>query len=123
MAMGLMTFVCGAVLLGWYFLDAQEHLWRIGLPLTLGGQVALIFGLIVQLESLWQKNRGTTATLDELDQRIDELRKTTTVINNSHNSTAKSFYLHMADDAGPEVLLADLKGQLDVLAVKMANKR
>lgn len=116
-----MTFVCGAVLLGWYFHDGQEHLWRLGLPLTLGGQVALLFGLIVQLDTLWQNNRGTSVTLDQLDQQIDDLRQTTTAMSNTSGS-AKSFYLHMAEGAGPEVLLADLKGQLDVLAVKMAKQ-
>lgn len=121
--MGLMTFVCGAVLLAWHFLDAQEHLWRIGLPLTLGGQVALLFGLLVQLESLWQHNRGASATIDDLDQQIDELRKTTSVMSNANSGAAKSFYVHMAEGAGPEILLADLKGQLDVLAVKMAKQR
>jgi len=123
MSMGLMTFVCGAVLLGWYFQDGQEHLWRFGLPLTLGGQVVLLFGLLVQLEALWQNNRGTSKTLDELDQQFDELRQTATAMSNNNSGAAKSFYVHMAEDASPDVLLADLKGQLDVLAVKLAKQR
>lgn len=123
MAVGLMTFVCGAVLLGRWFHDGQEQLWRLGLPLTLGGQVALLFGLVVQLEALWKNSRGTSVTLDELDQQIDQLRQTTAVMNNASTGAAKSFYVHMAEDASPQVLLADLKGQLDVLAVKMAKQR
>jgi len=123
LSFGLMTFVCGAVLLGWSFVDARAELWRIGMPLTLGGQAILLIGLLLQLENVWQSNRETTNTLDELDEQLHELKHATTLLTTTRGGHAQSFYAHMAEGASPQLLLTDLKGQLDVLAVKLANDR
>ncbi len=118
-----MTFVCGAVLLGWSFVEARSELWNLGMPLTLFGQAALLIGLILQLDGLWQSNRETASTLDELDDEVHNLRHATTLLTSTHSTSAQSFYVHMADGASPQLLLADLKGQLDLLAMKLANER
>ena len=123
LSLGLMTFVCGGVLLGWSFADGREQLWTYGLPLTLGGQALLLVGLLFQLEKLWLSNRQTSTVLDELDEQLDELRHTTGLLSTSRSGPAQSFYAHMAEGASPELLLADLKGQLDMLTMKMANQR
>lgn len=123
MAMGLSTFVCGAALLGWYFYDGREQLWRMGLPLALSGQIVLAFGFIMQLEALWQSSRGTGKTLHQLDEQIDQLRRTTSVVGGSDKSSGRSFYTHSAEEgASPHMLLADLKGQLDALSVRIARQ-
>ncbi len=121
--LGLMTFVCGAVLLGWSLYSGRGVLWNFGLPLTLGGQAALIVGLVLQLDGLWQTNRETSSTLDELDEQLDEIKRATTLLGTTHSSAARSFYVHMAEGASPQMLLADLKGQLDMLAVRMSQER
>lgn len=122
-SLGLMTFVCGGVLLGWSFVASRAELWTIGMPLTLVGQAALIVGLVLQLEGLWQSNRDTTSTLDELDQQLRDLRHATTLLSSTHSTSAKSFYAHMAEGASPQLLLTDLKGQLDMLATRIAQER
>ena len=123
LSLGLMTFACGAVLLVWSFVGNRTDLWRIGLPLTLAGQAALVVGLVLQLDVLWQSTRDTTDTLDQLDDQLSDLRHTTTLLGSTHSSAAQSFYVHMAEGASPELLLADLKGQLDLLAMKMSRER
>jgi hypothetical protein len=40
----------------------------------------------------------------------------------THSAPAQSFYAHMAGGASPQLLLADLKGQLDLLAVRMSEQ-
>jgi hypothetical protein len=40
----------------------------------------------------------------------------------THSSAAQAFYAHMADQASPYLLLADLKGQLDLVARSMARR-
>ena len=45
-----------------------------------------------------------------------------TLLGTSHGSPAGSFYAHMARGASPQLLLADLKSQLDLLAVKLGQK-
>ena len=39
------------------------------------------------------------------------------MLNVTHSSAAQAFYAHMADEASPQTLLADLKGQIDLLAI------
>ena len=123
LSLGLMAFVCGAVLLGWSVAAGRSDLWSLGMPITLGGQFGLLLGLLLQLESLWEGNRNTVDKLDEVDQRLDNLNHTTTLMSTSHSSPAQAFYVHMAGGASPHLLLADLKGQLDLLATQMAGPR
>lgn len=121
LSLGLMTFMCGGVLLGWSFIGGRAELWTLGLPLTLAGLAALVIGLILQLESLWQSNRDTSATLATLDDQLRDLRHATTMLSTTHSSSAQSFYAHMAGGASPQLLVADLKGQLDLLATQLAK--
>ena len=123
LSLGLMTFVCGAVLVGWSFASGRGELWSLGLPLVLIGQAALIVGLVFQLDGLWQNNRETSKTLDELDDQLHDLRHATTMLGSTHGSASRSFYAHLADGAGPQLLLADLKGQMDVLSLRLAQER
>jgi hypothetical protein len=119
LSLGLATFACGAVLLGWSFATDREDLWPLGMPLALGGQAALIVGLVLQLDGLWQTSRKTEKTLSALDDEISKVRQATTLLSSSHSGPSQSFYLHLAEGAPPQLLLADLKGQLDLLAQQM----
>ena len=119
---GLATFACGAVLLGWAYAAGREDLWPIGMPLTLFGQAGLILGLVLQLDGLWQSSRQTDQTLATLDAELSRVRQATTLLSTSHSGPAQSFYAHMAEGATPQLLLADLKGQLDLLAQQMGKK-
>jgi hypothetical protein len=123
LSLGLMTFAFGAVLLGWSFWMDRADLWRLGMPFTLAGQAALIIGLALQLDGLWRSSQSTAETLGELDNQLDELRHATTLLSTSHSGPSQSFYSHMASGAGPHLLLADLKSQLDLLAIKLADEQ
>ena len=123
LAISLATFACGAVLLGWSFVADRADLWPIGLPLALIGQAGLIIGLVLQLDGLWQSNRQTAETLSELDGELSRVRHATTLLTTTKNASAQSFYAHMAEGASPQLLLADLKGQLDLLAQQMASQQ
>jgi hypothetical protein len=123
LSIGLMAFACGAVLMGWSFFAERGELWQLGTPLALGGQAAILIGLVLQLEGIWQSNRNTEQTLDELDGQLSDLKHATTLLSTTHSSAAQSFYTHMAEGASPQLMLADLKGQLDMLAVKMSQEK
>jgi len=122
LSVGLATFACGAVLLGWAYAAGREDLWPIGMPLTLIGQAGLILGLVLQLDGLWQSSHQTQQTLVTLDDELTRVRQATTLLSTSHSGPAQSFYAHMAEGATPQLLLADLKGQLDLLAQQMGKK-
>lgn len=123
LSLGVMAFVCGGVLLGWSAFAGRQDLWSIGLPLALVGQAGLIVGLVLQLETLWQTNRATSQTLQSLDGEIHELRHSTTLLTQSRSNPSQSFYLHLSEGASPHLLLADLKGQLDLLSEQMSKRR
>ncbi|MBW3600553.1 MAG: hypothetical protein KY475_25230, partial [Planctomycetes bacterium] len=94
-----------------------------GMPLTLIGQTGWLIAMVFQLDGLWQGHRDTTQTLHVLDQRLHELRQATDLLSSSRTAASQTFYAHMADGAGPHVLLADLKGQLDLLAGQLERRR
>lgn len=122
LSLGVMCFVFGGVLLGCSYWSNRQELWSLGLPFTLGGQAALIVGLVLQLDGLWQTHRQATTTLEQLDHQVDELRQATNLLSTSHSGPAQSFYFHMAEGASPHMLLSDLKGQLDLLAVRLHSQ-
>lgn len=121
LAMGTMVLVGGAVLLVWAVIADRGELWTIGLPAAIVGQVILLIGLVLQLDRLWRDNRRAAAKLDHVDVLLDELRTTTALMGTAGASPSGAFYSHLAGGASPQLLLNDLKGQLDLLAMKLAR--
>ncbi len=122
LATGLMASAFGGVLLAWAALGGRQDLWAIGLPVGLGGQIVLVIGLILQLDRLWHDSRNTVDKLDHVDQRLHHLNKTATLLGTGAGSASASFYSHMAGGASPQLLLADLKSQLDLLSLRLGQE-
>jgi len=118
-----MTLVCGGILLGWSLATDRSELWTTGLPVAIGGQIALLVGLLLQLERLWHDSRRAADRLEAVDQQLHDLKTTTTLLGTSHASPGGAFYAHLADGAGSQLLLSDLKGQLDLLALKISSDK
>ena len=70
LSLGLMAFACGAAMLAWSLMEQREELWSYGIPLVLGGQGAVIFGLIGLNENAGQRQKQLAAALDEHRQRL-----------------------------------------------------
>lgn len=121
-AIGLAIFACGGVLLGWSLATGREDLWPLGMPLALIGQAGLVLGLVLQLDGLWATNRKAAAAIQELNGELKQVRQATSLLSTSHSAAGQSFYFHLAEGAGPQLLLADLKGQMDLLAQQMARQ-
>lgn len=120
---GLIAFTCGGVLLAWGMITHRDDLWTMGLPIAISGQVALLLGLVMQLERVFQNHRQATRKLKEVDQKIAEIRHAQNMLRVNHSSAGQAFYAHLAEGANPQLLLSDLKGQLDLLAVKLSERR
>jgi hypothetical protein len=73
LSLGLAGFVCGGVLSGWSLVAHRAELWNVGMPIALGGQLALLLGLILQLDRLGQDNRRQAETLDQVGRQLDRL--------------------------------------------------
>jgi hypothetical protein len=72
-SVGSLTFLSGAALLVWWFIDGSRELWSLGLPLTVAGQFGLLFGLVLQLNRLWRANRRIAESLRHLDGQLPQL--------------------------------------------------
>lgn len=122
LSLGVMALACGLVLIVWSLAGSRDDLWSLGLPLAVVGQGGLVIGLLLQQSGLWQSNQKTDETLTLLDGKLHDLAHTTTMLGTTRSTPAQSFYVHMAEGASPHLLLADLKGQLDLLAERLARK-
>jgi hypothetical protein len=121
LSLGLMAFVCGGVLLGWSLLADRADLWTFGVPIAWGGQLALLLGFLLRIDLLGDANRQTVTKLETVDQRLDDLKQTASLMSATRNGPSQAFFAHMASGANPQLMLADLKGQIDLLAVQMAT--
>ena len=119
---GVTTLVCGGVLMGWSMFSSREDFWSIGFPIALGGGVSLLVALIVQLDRLLNDNRDTAAKLDMVDSQLHRLAAAANQLGAHNHSPSDAFYSHFAGGANPQLLLSDLKSQLDLLAVKISDR-
>jgi hypothetical protein len=120
---GLMAFAFGGVLLVWSFVTGRQDLWTFGMPIAMAGQIILLMGFILQMDRLWHDNRNAAAKLEHVDERLDSLRSTADRLGGSHRSPVPGNYgSPMAGSLDSQLMLADLKSQLDLLALKMGNQ-
>ena len=120
-SLGLMALACGGVLLGWSMATDRQDLWTLGMPIALGGQIVLVVGLILQLDRIWHDSRDTAAKLDHVDERLHHLN-TATMLHTRPRSPTAALYGDVLASATPQLLLADLKSQLDQLAAKIGQE-
>ncbi len=122
LSIGLGVFVCGAALIGLSFVHQRPQLWQLGLPLLLGGQVAVLAVVIWQLDVAWNSHRATFVALHAMDDQLRRLREDWSHLTPGSVPHDHAFYRHLAEGAGPDVLLADLKDQMEVLSAHLARK-
>ncbi|MBX7168474.1 MAG: hypothetical protein K1X74_19210 [Pirellulales bacterium] len=121
--LGLAAFACGGSLLAFAYLEHRSDLWELGVPMTLTGQVGLLFALGLQLERIWMENRETVGKLADVDRQLEDLQQTTHLIGGPYFTATEAFYQHLSAGANPQTLLTDVKTQLDLLAVHLARPR
>lgn len=120
LSFGIATLMCGGVLMGWSFLGARTELWTVGTPLALMGQAMILIGLVLQMDIIWQSSRDTSITLEEIDDQISDLRQTKW--QQPYHGETGTKYFHPAQEPSPQMLIADLKGQLEKLSVRVAQR-
>jgi hypothetical protein len=121
--LSLLATATGAAFLGASTWLDRGELWSPGVATIVAGQIGLLAGLALRLERVWQNGRDAVRKLEQVDLQLHRLERAATLMSVSHGSAAQAFYAHMADDANPQVLVADLKGQLDLLARSFARRR
>ncbi|MEX0676449.1 MAG: hypothetical protein WD063_05205 [Pirellulales bacterium] len=120
--MGLAACIGGVLVLGWSVVESRGDLWNIGLSANVAGGVVFLLGLVLQLERIWRNSRFAVHKLRQIDSHLQDLERTTSMLGVTHGSAAQAFYAHMSEQANPHLLLSDLKGQLDLLAMNLARR-
>jgi hypothetical protein len=120
--MGLMACAGGAAMLAWSVAEARGDIWNVGVSAIVAGGVVFLFGLVLQLERIWHNSRFAVNKLRQIDSHLQDLERSTASLAVTHGSASGDFYSHLADQAHPHLLLSDLKGQLDLLAMDFARR-
>jgi hypothetical protein len=118
---GLAVLASGVGLIAWSLTNERFLYWNLAIGLTLGGQGALIFGLVLVVTHLWRNSRYATSKLHDVHARLGQVQQTADVLATMRAGGAPAFYTDLVRGASPQVLLANLKGQLDQLAARIGG--
>jgi hypothetical protein len=116
--LGLMT---GAAALVWSAAFNQAIIWRWGLTTTVAGEGLLILGLTWMAARLWQKGRQLDQNLHEVDSQLAQVSELAGELTASQLSSSQHYYQHFSQSANPHLLVANLRGQIDQLAERLAG--
>lgn len=117
---GALLLTAGLGTIGWSLAAERTEFWNLAIGLTLGGQGTLILGLVLVVSRLWRSSRYATRRLQDVHARLGQLQRTADVLTSMRGS-APAFYADLVRGASPQMLLSNLKGQLDQLATRVGN--
>jgi hypothetical protein len=104
----------------WSLATNRGEYWNAFVGLMLGGQGALIFGLVLAVSRLWRSSRFAAGKLQDVHARLGELQRMAETLA-AQRGSAPAFYADLARSAPPQMLVANLKGQLDQLAARFGG--
>ncbi len=114
-----LTVCVGMVLWAWtseVTLSARTIL----LPVVIA-QLFVFTGMVLLMRRLRVAVRTLRQEATSIHQRIDGLEKTTHSLAASLPSSSQAFYGRLAQAGSPHLLLADIRGQLDQLSLRLTN--
>ncbi len=121
-AVGATVLGLGIGFITWSLTGERADLWTPGLIATLTGQGLLIVGLLQIMANLWAAGRQAAYRLGQVHDELRQLRRTTEEAAGRHASSATQFYADVARNAGPEMLVGNLRSQLDQLAARLRSE-
>jgi hypothetical protein len=119
-AAGTLLLAAGLGTIGWSLAAERTDFWNLAIGLTLGGQGTLVFGLVLVVSRLWRNSRYATRRLQEVHARLGQLQRTADALAATRGG-APAFYAELVRGASPQMLLSNLKGQLDQLAARVGG--
>jgi hypothetical protein len=119
---GLLACMGGAAVLAWSVAESRGDVWNVGISAIVAGGVMFLAGLVLQLERIWHNSRFAVHKLRQIDAHLQDLERTTASLGVTHGASSQGFYSHLVEGANPYLLLSDLKGQIDLLAMNLARR-
>jgi hypothetical protein len=117
---GTLLLAAGLGTIGWSLANERIEYWNLALGLTLGGQGTLIFGLVLVVSRLWRNSRCAAGRLQDVHARLGQLQSTADALA-AMRGGAPAFYAELVRGASPQMLVTNLKGQLDQLATRVGS--
>ena len=117
--LGFTSLATGLGMIGWSIAHGGSEFWDHALALTLAGQGLLIFGLVLVVTRLWRNSRYASNKLQEVHTELGQLQRTADALSAMRSGGAPAFYAELVRGASPQMLLTNLKGQLDQLATRL----
>lgn len=115
--------LCGGIgAIAWCLSTGRGQFWNLSLGLTLAGQGILILGLVLVVVRLWRNTRFATSKLQDVHTRLGQLQRTAEALATNRGGSP-AFYAELARGATPQILLSNLKGQIDQLATRLGASR
>jgi hypothetical protein len=75
LGIGMAGFACGTVLAAWGWISGRGELTSLGMPIALGGQLALVLGLVLELAVARRGKHQPLARTADMQDHLDELRR------------------------------------------------
>lgn len=118
---GVVCFFTGLGLLGWSVAFELPLAWQQGMTLTIAAEGLLILSLTWMAVRLWRSGRLMNRQLCSVDQQLAEIEKVTGTLAGQQHSSSQHFYHHFSQAASPHMSVANLQGQVDQLAARVAG--
>jgi hypothetical protein len=118
---GFLALMAGVAALVWSAAFNQAIVWKWGLTTTVAGEGLLILGLTWMAARLWQKGRQLDQNLHEVDSQLAQVSELAGELTASQLSSSQHYYQHFSQGTNPHVLVANLRGQIDQLAERLAG--
>ena len=117
--LGITALVCGAILTSMSTLPGRAALWGIGLPMVLIGQTTFLIGVYLQLEDIWQGHRDSARALEIMQRQLDKIGPELPNGNGTPHPQTAPAGVSRPDWVAADIVLTDLKQQLDRVAARM----
>ena len=120
LSVGVMSFCAGISLLGWSAAFQLQQLWQQAMTLTIGAEGLLILSLTWMAARLWRNSRHVNRQLHGVDRQLAAIEQRTSSMAGSQLASSQHYYHHFSQVASPHLLMANLQGQVDQLAARVA---
>ena len=121
LTLGLIGLLSGVALLAWSMAFDLAEMWKWGMTTTVAAECLLVSALAGMAARLWRHSRRIQAEMQNVDAQLDEIHELTGLLSAGHQSGSQHFYHHFSQVANPHMLVANLRGQIDQLAERMAG--
>jgi len=114
LSLGTTALFCGGILLAWSSFTERPELWGVGLPIAIGGQIALLIGLILQIDRIWNDSRRTSDKLRSVDEQLRKMQTSAEMPATGGDASGGFQYAHPGQTAAGHPLLPELPISLDL---------